>query len=178
MGELALGRNVLVAFMPWRGYNFEDAIVVSEKLVKEDYYTSIHIEEFEIEARDTKLGPEEITRDIPNIADAFLRNLDESGIIRIGATVKPGDILVGKVTPKGETQLTPEEKLLRAIFGEKAGDVKDASLYCPPGIEGTVVDCKIFSRKGAGARTSAPSRFSKNRRSSGCSATSKTKSAF
>ena len=147
-GELALGRNVLVAFMPWRGYNFEDAILVSEKLVKEDYYTSIHIEEFEIEARDTKLGPEEITRDIPNIADSFLRNLDESGIIRIGATVKPGDILVGKVTPKGETQLTPEEKLLRAIFGEKAGDVKDASLYCPPGIEGTVVDCKIFSRKG------------------------------
>jgi DNA-directed RNA polymerase subunit beta len=134
--------------MPWRGYNFEDANLVSEKLVKEDYYTSIHIEEFEIEARDTKLGPEEITRDIPNIADSFLRNLDESGIIRIGATVKPGDILVGKVTPKGETQLTPEEKLLRAIFGEKAGDVKDASLYCPPGIEGTIVDCKIFSRKG------------------------------
>jgi DNA-directed RNA polymerase subunit beta len=148
MGELALGRNVLVAFMPWRGYNFEDAILVSEKLVKEDYYTSIHIEEFEIESRDTKLGPEEITRDIPNIAESFLRNLDESGVIRIGATVKPGDILVGKVTPKGETQLTPEEKLLRAIFGEKAGDVKDASLYCPPGIEGTVVDCKIFSRKG------------------------------
>ncbi len=148
-GELALGRNVLVAFMPWRGYNFEDAIVVSEKLVKEDYYTSIHIEEFEIEGRDTKLGPEEITRDIPNIAESFLRNLDESGIIRIGATVKPGDILVGKVTPKGETQLTPEEKLLRAIFGEKAGDVKDASLYCPPGIEGTIVDCKVFSRKGA-----------------------------
>jgi DNA-directed RNA polymerase subunit beta len=148
-GELALGRNVLVAFMPWRGYNFEDAIVVSEKLVKEDYYTSIHIEEFEIEARDTKLGPEEITRDIPNIADSFLRNLDESGIIRVGATVKPGDILVGKVTPKGETQLTPEEKLLRAIFGEKAGDVKDASLYCPPGIEGIIVDCKVFSRKGA-----------------------------
>src|SRR5579872_1896159 len=147
-GELALGRNVLVAFMPWRGCNFEDAILVSEKLVKEDYYTSIHIEEFEIESRDTKLGPEEITRDIPNIADSFLRNLDESGVIRIGATVKPGDILVGKVTPKGETQLTPEEKLLRAIFGEKAGDVKDASLYCPPGIEGTVVDCKIFSRKG------------------------------
>jgi DNA-directed RNA polymerase subunit beta len=149
LGELALGRNVLVAFMPWRGYNFEDAIVVSEKLVKDDYYTSIHIEEFEVDARDTKLGPEEITRDIPNIAEGFLRNLDESGIIRIGATVKPGDILVGKVTPKGETQLTPEEKLLRAIFGEKAGDVKDASLYCPPGIEGTVVDCKVFSRKGA-----------------------------
>ena len=148
-GELALGRNVLVAFMSWRGYNFEDAIVVSESLVRDDYYTSIHIEEFEIEARDTKLGPEEITRDIPNIAESFLRNLDESGIIRIGATVKPGDILVGKVTPKGETQLTPEEKLLRAIFGEKAGDVKDASLYCPPGIEGTVVGCSVFSRKGA-----------------------------
>ena len=148
-GELALGRNVLVAFMPWRGYNFEDAIIVSEQLVKEDYYTSIHIEEFEIEARDTKLGPEEITRDIPNISESFLRNLDESGIIRIGATVKSGDILVGKVTPKGETQLTPEEKLLRAIFGEKAGDVKDASLYCPPGIEGTIVDAKVFSRKGA-----------------------------
>jgi DNA-directed RNA polymerase subunit beta len=148
-GELALGRNVLCAFLPWRGYNFEDAILVSEKLVKDDYYTSIHIEEFEIEARDTKLGPEEITRDIPNISESFLRNLDESGVIRIGATVKPGDILVGKVTPKGETQLTPEEKLLRAIFGEKAGDVRDASLYCPPGIEGTVVDVKIFCRKGA-----------------------------
>ncbi|HEX2715918.1 MAG TPA: DNA-directed RNA polymerase subunit beta, partial [Candidatus Acidoferrales bacterium] len=148
-GELALGRNVLVAFLPWRGYNFEDAIVVSEKLVKDDYYTSIHIEEFEIEARDTKLGPEEITRDIPNISETFLRNLDESGVIRIGATVRPGDILVGKVTPKGETTLTPEEKLLRAIFGEKAGDVRDASLYCPPGIEGTVVDVKIFCRKGA-----------------------------
>ena len=148
-GELALGRNVLVAFLPWRGYNFEDAILVSERLVKEDYYTSIHIEEFEIEARDTKLGPEEITRDIPNISETFLRNLDESGVIRIGATVRPGDILVGKVTPKGETTLTPEEKLLRAIFGEKAGDVRDASLYCPPGIEGTVVDGKIFCRKGA-----------------------------
>jgi DNA-directed RNA polymerase subunit beta len=147
-GELALGRNVLVAFMPWRGYNFEDAILVSEKLVKDDYYTSVHIEEFEIEARDTKLGPEEITRDIPNVSESALRDLDESGIIRIGATVKPGDILVGKVTPKGETQLTPEEKLLRAIFGEKAGDVRDASLTCPPGIEGTVVDVKIFSRKG------------------------------
>jgi DNA-directed RNA polymerase subunit beta len=147
-GELALGRNILVAFMPWRGNNFEDAILVSEKLVKEDYYTSIHIEEFEIEARDTKLGPEEITRDIPNVSESALRDLDESGIIRIGATVKQGDILVGKVTPKGETQLTPEEKLLRAIFGEKAGDVRDASLKTPPGIEGTVVDVKIFSRKG------------------------------
>ncbi|MBL0160811.1 MAG: DNA-directed RNA polymerase subunit beta [Bryobacterales bacterium] len=149
MGELALGRNVLVAFMPWRGCNYEDAIIVSEKLVKEDYYTSIHIEEFEIEARDTKLGPEEVTRDIPNIGETFLRSLDDSGIIIIGSKVKPGDILVGKVTPKGETQLTPEEKLLRAIFGEKAGDVKDASLYCPPGIEGVVVDAKVFSRKGA-----------------------------
>ena len=148
-GELALGRNVLVAFMPWRGYNFEDAILVSEKLVKEDSYTSIHIEEFEIESRDTKLGPEEITRDIPNLSESLLKDLDESGVIRIGAYVKPGDILVGKVTPKGETQLTPEEKLLRAIFGEKAGDVRDASLTCPPGIEGIVVDVKIFSRKGA-----------------------------
>ena len=148
LGELALGRNVLVAFMPWRGYNFEDAILVSERMVKDDYYTSIHIEEFEIEARDTKLGPEEITRDIPNVAEGYLRDLDESGIIRIGASVKPGDILVGKVTPKGETQLTPEEKLLRAIFGEKAGDVRDASLICPPGIEGIIVGVKIFSRKG------------------------------
>ncbi|HUS20060.1 MAG TPA: DNA-directed RNA polymerase subunit beta, partial [Terriglobales bacterium] len=147
-GELALGRNVLVAFMPWRGYNFEDAILISEKMVREDYYTSVHIEEFEIEARDTKLGPEEITRDIPNVSESALRDLDESGVIRIGASMKPGDILVGKVTPKGETQLTPEEKLLRAIFGEKAGDVRDASLTCPPGIEGTVVDVKIFSRKG------------------------------
>jgi DNA-directed RNA polymerase subunit beta len=148
LGELALGRNVLVAFMPWRGYNFEDAILVSERMVKDDYYTSIHIEEFEIEARDTKLGPEEITRDIPNVSESFLKDLDDSGIIRIGASVKPGDILVGKVTPKGETQLTPEEKLLRAIFGEKAGDVRDASLICPPGIEGIIVGVKIFSRKG------------------------------
>jgi DNA-directed RNA polymerase subunit beta len=147
-GELALGRNVLVGFMPWRGYNFEDAILISEKLVREDYYTSVHIEEFEIEARDTKLGPEEITRDIPNVSENALRDLDESGIIRIGAKIKHNDILVGKVTPKGETQLTPEEKLLRAIFGEKAGDVRDASLTCPPGIEGTVVDVRIFSRKG------------------------------
>jgi DNA-directed RNA polymerase subunit beta len=147
-GELALGRNVLVAFMPWRGYNFEDAILVSEKMVKDDYYTSVHIEEFELEARDTKLGPEEVTRDIPNVSESTLRNLDEAGVIRIGAGIKQGDIIVGKVTPKGETQLTPEEKLLRAIFGEKAGDVRDASLYCPPGIEGIVVDVKIFSRKG------------------------------
>jgi DNA-directed RNA polymerase subunit beta len=149
LGELALGRNVLVAFMPWRGYNFEDAILVSEKLVKEDSFTSIHIEELEVEARDTKLGPEEITRDIPNVSESALRDLDDSGIIRIGASVKPGSILVGKVTPKGETQLTAEEKLLRAIFGEKAGDVRDASLTCPPGIDGTVVDVKVFTRKGA-----------------------------
>jgi DNA-directed RNA polymerase subunit beta len=147
-GELALGRNILVAFMPWRGYNFEDAILVSERLVKDDLYTSIHIEELDIEARDTKLGPEDITRDIPNVSESVLTDLDESGIIRIGAKVRPGDILVGKVTPKGETQLTPEEKLLRAIFGEKAGEVKDASMYAPPGIEGAVVDVRIFSRKG------------------------------
>jgi DNA-directed RNA polymerase subunit beta len=147
-GELALGKNVLVAFMPWGGYNFEDAILLSEKLVREDAFTSIHIEEFEVEARDTKLGKEDITRDIPNVGEEALRNLDESGIIRIGAEVKPGDILVGKVTPKGETQLTPEEKLLRAIFGEKAGDVKDTSLTVPPGVEGIIVDVKIFSRKG------------------------------
>ncbi|HEY8055097.1 MAG TPA: DNA-directed RNA polymerase subunit beta, partial [Terriglobales bacterium] len=149
LGELALGRNVLVAFMPWNGYNFEDAILISERIVRDDVFTSIHIEEFEVAARDTKLGPEEITRDIPNVGDAALAKLDEAGIAFIGAEVKAGDILVGKVTPKGETQLTPEEKLLRAIFGEKAGDVRDASLYCPPGIEGTVVDVKIFSRKGA-----------------------------
>ena len=147
-GELALGKNILVAFMPWGGYNFEDAILLSEKLVREDAFTSIHIEEFEVEARDTKLGKEDITRDIPNVGEEALRDLDESGIIRIGAEVRPGNILVGKVTPKGETQLTPEEKLLRAIFGEKAGDVKDTSLTVPPGVEGIVVDVKIFSRKG------------------------------
>ena len=148
LGELALGKNVLVAFMPWGGYNFEDAILISERLVKEDVYTSIHIEEFEVEARETKLGPEEITRDIPNVGEEALKDLDESGIVRIGAEVKPGDILVGKVTPKGETQLTPEEKLLRAIFGEKAEDVKDSSLKVPPGTTGTVVDVKVFARKG------------------------------
>jgi DNA-directed RNA polymerase subunit beta len=147
-GELALGRNVLVAFMPWGGYNFEDAILVSERLVKEDRFTSIHIEEFEIQARDTKLGKEEITRDIPNVSEEALKDLDDSGIVRIGAKVKASDILVGKITPKGETQLTPEEKLLRAIFGEKAGDVRDTSLTVPPGIEGTVVDVKVFSRRG------------------------------
>ncbi len=147
-GELALGQNVLVAFMPWRGFNFEDAILISENLSREDRYTSIHIEEFSVEARDTKLGQEDITRDIPNVSEEALRNLDESGIIRIGAEVKHGDILAGKVTPKGETQLTPEEKLLRAIFGEKAGDVRDASLKVPPGIEGTVVDVRVFVRRG------------------------------
>ena len=146
-GELALGRNIVVAFMPWMGYNYEDSILVSEKLVKEDAFTSIHIEVFEIDARDTKLGAEEITRDIPNISEEALRNLDESGIIRIGAKVSEGDILVGKVTPKGETQATPEEKLLRAIFGEKAGDVKDASLRVPPGISGTILDVQVMTRR-------------------------------
>jgi len=148
-GELALGQNVLVAFMPWHGYNFEDSILISEKLVQEDRYTSIHIEEFECVARDTKLGKEEITDDIPNLGEDALRNLDESGIIRIGASVKPGDILVGKITPKGETQLSPEEKLLRAIFGEKAGDVRDTSLRVPPGEEGVVIGARVFSRKGS-----------------------------
>jgi DNA-directed RNA polymerase subunit beta len=148
MGELALGQNVIVAFMPWGGYNFEDSILVSERLTKDDRYTSIHIEEFECVARDTKLGKEEITSDIPNLGDEALKDLDESGIIRVGAEVKPGDILVGKITPKGETQLSPEEKLLRAIFGEKAGDVRDTSLTVPPGVEGTVIGAKVFSRKG------------------------------
>jgi DNA-directed RNA polymerase subunit beta len=150
MGELALGRNVVVALMPWGGYNFEDSILISERVVKEDIYTSIHIEEFECVSRDTKLGPEEITRDIPNVGDEALTDLDDSGIIRIGAEVKPGDILVGKITPKGETQLSPEEKLLRAIFGEKAGEVRDTSLRVPPGVEGTVINVRIFSRKGLG----------------------------
>ncbi len=147
-GELALGKNVTIAFMPWRGYNFEDSILISERLVKNDTFTSLHIEVFETVARDTKLGREEITRDIPNVGEEALRNLDESGVVRIGAEVKPGDTLVGKVTPKGETQLSPEEKLLRAIFGEKAGDVKDTSLRVPPGVEGVVIDAKVFSRKG------------------------------
>jgi DNA-directed RNA polymerase subunit beta len=146
-GELALGKNVLVAFMPWRGYNFEDAIVISERLVKDDVFTSIHIEEFEVEARETKLGPEEITRNIPGISERQLANLDEHGVVRIGAYVKPGDILVGKVTPKGETALTPEEKLLFAIFGEKASEVKDSSLRVPVGVEGVVVDVQIFAKK-------------------------------
>jgi DNA-directed RNA polymerase subunit beta len=148
MGELALGRNVLVAFMPWGGYNFEDSILISERVVKDDYFTSVHIEEFECVARDTKLGPEEITRDIPNVGEEALKDLDESGIIRVGAEVRPGDILVGKITPKGETQLSPEEKLLRAIFGEKAGEVRDTSLKVPPGVEGTVINGRVFSRKG------------------------------
>ena len=147
-GELALGRNVVVAFMPWGGYNYEDSILISERVVREDIFTSIHIEEFEVMSRDTKLGKEEITRDIPNVGEEALRNLDESGVIRIGAEVKPGDILVGKITPKGENQLSPEEKLLRAIFGEKAGDVRDTSLRVPPGVEGTVIGARIFSRKG------------------------------
>ena len=147
-GELALGRNMVVAFMPWGGYNFEDSILISEKVVKEDVYTSIHIEEFECVARDTKLGKEEITKDIPNVGEDALADLDDSGIVRIGAEVKPGDILVGKITPKGETQLSPEEKLLRAIFGEKAGDVRDTSLRVPPGVQGTVINAKVFSRRG------------------------------
>jgi DNA-directed RNA polymerase subunit beta len=147
-GELALGQNVVVAFMPWQGYNFEDSILVSERITREDVFTSIHIEEFECIARDTKLGKEEITRDIPNVGEEALKDLDDSGIIRIGAEVQPGSILVGKITPKGETQLSPEEKLLRAIFGEKAGDVRDSSLRVPPGVTGTVINAKVFSRKG------------------------------
>ncbi len=147
LGEIALGKNVLVAFMPWCGYNFEDAIIISEKLLREDYYTSIYLEEFELTARDTKLGKEEITKDIPNVSEEILANLGDDGIIRIGAEVKPGDILVGKITPKSETELAPEERLLRAIFGEKAADVKDASLTAPPGTEGVVMDVKVFSRR-------------------------------
>jgi DNA-directed RNA polymerase subunit beta len=148
MGELALGQNVVVAFMPWQGYNFEDSILVSERIAKDDVFTSIHIEEFECVARDTKLGKEEITRDIPNVGEEALKDLDDSGIVRIGAEVRPGDILVGKITPKGETQLSPEEKLLRAIFGEKAGDVRDSSLKVPPGVAGIVINARVFSRKG------------------------------
>ena len=148
LGELALGRNVLVAFMPWNGYNFEDSILISERIARDDVFTSIHIEEFEVMARDTKLGQEEITRDIPNVGEEALRNLDEAGIVYIGAEVNPGDILVGKVTPKGESPMTPEEKLLRAIFGEKASDVRDTSLRLPPGVSGTIVDVRVFSRRG------------------------------
>jgi len=148
LGDLAIGKNVLVAFMPWMGYNFEDSILISERIVKDDVFTSVHIEEFEIMARDTKLGPEEITRDIPNVSEEALRNLDEAGIVYIGAEVKPGDILVGKITPKGESPMTPEEKLLRAIFGEKAADVRDTSLKLPPGVAGTVVEVRVFNRHG------------------------------
>ena len=148
LGELALGRNVLVAFMPWNGYNFEDSILLSERIVREDVFTSIHIEEFEVMARDTKLGQEEITRDIPNVGEEAMKNLDEAGIVYIGAEIQPGDILVGKVTPKGESPMTPEEKLLRAIFGEKASDVRDTSLRLPPGVAGTVVEVRVFSRRG------------------------------
>ncbi|MBU0664241.1 MAG: DNA-directed RNA polymerase subunit beta, partial [Proteobacteria bacterium] len=147
-GELALGKNVTIAFMPWRGFNFEDSILINERLLKEDTFTSVHIEVFETMARDTKLGKEEITRDIPNVSEETLRNLDDSGIVRIGAEIKAGDTLVGKVTPKGETMLSPEEKLLRAIFGEKAQDVKDSSLRVPPGVEGVVIDAKVYSRRG------------------------------
>ena len=148
LGELALGRNALVAFMPWNGYNFEDSILISERIVKDDVFTSVHIEEFEVMARDTKLGPEEITRDIPNVGEEGLRNLDEAGIVYIGAEIHPGDILVGKITPKGETPMTPEEKLLRAIFGEKASDVRDTSMRLPPGVAGTVVEVRVFNRHG------------------------------
>ena len=148
LGELALGRNSLVAFMPWNGYNYEDSILISERIVKDDVFTSIHIEEFEVMARDTKLGPEDITRDIPNVGEESLRNLDEAGIVYIGAEVHPGDILVGKITPKGESPMTPEEKLLRAIFGEKASDVRDTSLRLPPGVSGTIVEVRVFNRHG------------------------------
>ena len=148
LGDLALGRNVLVAFMPWNGYNYEDSILLSERIVQDDVFTSIHIEEFEVMARDTKLGPEEITRDIPNVSEEALKNLDEAGIVYIGAEVQPGDILVGKITPKGESPMTPEEKLLRAIFGEKASDVRDTSLRVPPGVQGTVVEVRVFNRHG------------------------------
>ena len=146
-GEIALGQNILVGFMTWEGYNYEDAVLLNERLVRDDVYTSIHIEEFEIDARDTKLGPEEITRDIPNVGDDALKDLDENGIIRVGAEVKSGDILVGKVTPKGETDLTAEERLLRAIFGEKAREVRDTSLKVPHGESGIVLDTKTFTRE-------------------------------
>jgi len=148
MGELAVGRNIIVAFMPWNGYNYEDSILISERILRDDVYTSIHIDEYEVAARDTKLGPEEITRDIPNVGEEALRNLDEAGIVYIGAEVQPGDILVGKITPKGESPMTPEEKLLRAIFGEKASDVRDTSLRLPPGAYGTIVEVRVFNRHG------------------------------
>ena len=148
LGDLMLGKNVLVAYMPWNGYNYEDSILISERIVREDTFTSIHIEEFEVMARDTKLGPEDITRDIPNVGEEALKNLDEAGIVYIGAEVKSGDILVGKITPKGESPMTPEEKLLRAIFGEKATDVRDSSFRLPPGVNGTVVEVRVFNRHG------------------------------
>ena len=146
MENLALGRNMKVAFMPWKGYNFEDAIVISEKVVRDDIFTSIHIDEYSLEVRDTKLGNEELTNDIPNVSEEATKDLDENGMIRIGAEIKPGDILIGKITPKGESDPTPEEKLLRAIFGDKAGDVKDASLKASPSLHGVVIDKKLFSR--------------------------------
>ena len=145
-GELALGRNLKVAFMPWKGYNFEDAIVISERVVREDIFTSIHVDEYSLEVRDTKRGVEELTADIPNVSEEATKDLDENGLIRVGAEVKEGDILIGKITPKGETDPSPEEKLLRAIFGDKAGDVKDASLKVPPSVKGVVIDKKLFSR--------------------------------
>ena len=145
-GELALGRNMKVAFMPWKGYNFEDAIVISEQVVRNDVFTSIHIDEYSLEVRDTKLGNEELTNDIPNVSEEATKDLDENGMIRIGAEIKPGDILIGKITPKGESDPTPEEKLLRAIFGDKAGDVKDASLKASPSLHGVVIEKKLFSR--------------------------------
>jgi len=150
LGELALGQNVLVAFTPFGGYNFEDSILISERLIKDDIYTSVHIEEFECVARDTKLGKEEITADIANVGDEALKNLDTSGIVQVGSKVKPGDILVGKITPKGETQVSPEKKLLLAIFGEKAGEVRDTSLRAPSGVMGTVIDTQVYSREGVG----------------------------
>ena len=175
-GELALGRNVLVAFMPWGGYNFEDSILISERVVKDDFFTSIHIEEFECVARDTKLGKEEITRDIPNVGEEALKDLDESGIVRIGAEVKPDDILVGKITPKGETQLSPEERLLRAIFGEKAGDVRDTSLRVPPGVDGHR-DRRAGLLAPRRREGRARARDRRGRRSSGSARTRKTRSA-
>jgi DNA-directed RNA polymerase subunit beta len=162
-GELALGRNVLVAFMPWNGFNFEDAIIVSEKIVTQDIFTSIHIEEFELQVRDTKRGEEELTKEIPNVSEEATKDLDENGIIRVGAEVVEGDILIGKITPKGESDPTPEEKLLKAIFGEKAGDVKDASLKAPPGMKGVVITTKLFSRK----KKDAESKKEDKRRSAG-----------
>ena len=145
-GELALGKNVMIAFMPWNGYNFEDAIVISERVVREDIFTSIHIDEYTLDVRETKLGSEELTPDIPNVSEEATKDLDENGLIRVGAHIKPGDILIGKITPKGESDPSPEEKLLRAIFGEKAGDVKDASLKAPPSLNGIVIDKKLFTR--------------------------------